>query len=763
MFKNTNNRKLLIRFAFSYIFILLIPMFIGLQVNKIAVDIVKEDIKRSNLSMLNQVKNIIDNELRQVETLSMQISSNPRVNSLLNLSHPLNDSTYYDFSTTIRDLSSYMVNRTFVDNFYIYLKNSGYVITSETLYPADVYFSRVLKYNKDDFSKWQTMLTDNYYVGKYVTPNFSYSEGANPSNINYIQSLPMSYLQRSQGALIVSFDKKKLVEHFSSVVIDSGGFAFIQDKDGSLITSVSKDSTPIEGISINELERGEDFVQKHIFDNDMIITYSTSSQNGWKYVIVVPADIVLEKLNTFKRNSWLIFGASSIIGIVIAFLLAYKNSMPLLNIIKQLKDFISEDSSTEDAFSIINGSVTKLITNNKALSQDIDNQKPLIQAAFIDKLLRGQIYNETELSSISSYLGINMYKNKFLVLLLRIYYNDAEAINFNQEIIEELNISKAVVRGVLGKSLENNFHIHDVDYHTISILCNFDSSEDAPIFTSLESRMESIKKELMHSFNMNISIAGGDLYNSPLEIWKSFEQAGQALSYALSYKGTVAWYNNIPKDSEVYYYPLDLEQRLINHTKVGDISQVEKLLSLIKDENFRSRSLSLLMSRELIFELKSTVIKLMSQFADEATIKKLVKSIDPNNSIELNFELLENIYKKACDLVISQKSSQNLELMEKIKKYIQTNYMYQDLSLYKVSSQFSLSEGYFSHLFKEQLGINFTDYLENVRMDHARELIKNRDLSINDISEMVGYNSAQSFRRAFKRVCGVNPTALRDN
>lgn len=765
MFKNKGNRnhKLLTKFAFSYIFILLIPMFIGLQGNKIAVDIVKDDIRRSNLSMLNQAKDIVDSELKQVETLSIQIASNPRTNSLLNLHQPLDESQYYNFKTSIHDLSTYMMNRTFIDTFYIYLKNTNYVITPDTLYPADVFYNRVLKYDKTRYVHWQEMLINNYYVGKYVKPSAFYSEESNTSIINYVQSLPLSYVQRSQGALIVSFDSKKLVEHFSPTVLDNGGWAYIQDKDGNLIASLSKDNTSIKYLNTEEFKDGENFIEKYISNNDMIITYTTSNLNGWKYVIALPSDIVLEKLNTFKHTSWIIFGVSSLIGIVIALLLAYHNSKPLLNIIKQLKDFISDDSAEIDAFSIINGSVAKLITNNKALNEDIINQKPLIQAAFIDKLLRGQIYNETELLSLSSYLGIDIFKNKFLVLLLRIYYNDTEEINFNREIINELNISKAVVRGVLAKSLDKKAFIHDVDYHTLAVLWSFDSLEDDKIIDYIESYMKDIKNELLHSFNMKICTSGGNLYNNPLEAWQSFEQATQALDYALTNKSAISWYNNIEKDSETYYYPLELEQRLINHAKVGDLNQVKKLLSIIREENFQFRKLSILMSRELVSELKSTIIKLMSQFTDEDTIKKRVKCIDLNNSIEHNFEILEKIYEKVCELVQSQKSSQNIELMGNIKKYIQTNYMYQDLNLYKVSSQFNLSEGYFSHLFKEQSGINFTDYLEKIRIDQACELLKNKDLTINDISEMVGYNSAQSFRRAFKRVCGVSPTALRDS
>ncbi|MBU3113869.1 helix-turn-helix domain-containing protein [Clostridium lacusfryxellense] len=101
--------------------------------------------------------------------------------------------------------------------------------------------------------------------------------------------------------------------------------------------------------------------------------------------------------------------------------------------------------------------------------------------------------------------------------------------------------------------------------------------------------------------------------------------------------------------------------------------------------------------------------------------------------------------------------------MNRIKRYIESNYMDSNLCLYKVSSEFNLSEGYFSHLFKEQTDINFTDYLEKIRLNNANILLKGQRLSINEIAQKVGYNSAQSFRRAFKRLYGVSPTDVRKN
>jgi two-component system response regulator YesN len=758
------SNKLLNRFLLSYVFILLVPLFIGIQSYKIAVGIVKDDIKRSNVSMLNQAKEIIDTQLQQVETLSLQIASNPRVNSLLGLKEPLSESTYYDFNLAIKDLSLYMINRDFITGFYIYFKNSNYILTSDTLYPADIYYDKVLKLNNENYNLWKDSLVNNYYAGKYLTSGFSEEENTLSSTITYNQSLPLSYVQKSEGSVSITLKKASMTKLFSSLDLTKGGWAYIQNKEGKIMASVSNPNATIDNIKLDELENGEDFMRKYISNKDMIITYTTSNYNGWKYVIVLPSDIVLEKLNSYKRINLTIFSLTILVGIAIALLLAYHNSKPFMLMVKQLKEFLGDDTSKDnDTFSIINGSISQLINTNKELQEDISNQKPLIQSGLLDKLFKGQLYNEKEFDALSSYVGLSIDGNKFVVLLLRVYTNDSLDSNINPEIIQELNVSKAVARGVILKHLGDNSIIHDVGNRTIAILLITNDKTDTEISKNSEAVVVKIKEELFYSYNLRITVGGGTTSPSLMEVWHSFEQAAQAIEYVASSNDSVVWYQDIPKESEIYYYPLDFEQRLINYAKVGDLDQVKKLLSIIYEENFKSRSLSIHMSKELIYELKSTIIKLMAQFADEETIKKLLKNIDSSNTIEQNYKLIEDIYNKVCDLVQSQKSSYNLELMNDIKAFIDSNYMDQDLGLYKVSSQFNLSEGYFSHLFKEQTNVNFTDYLEKVRMDHAYELLQNKDISINEIAFAVGYNSAQSFRRAFKRISGVNPTALRKN
>lgn len=102
-------------------------------------------------------------------------------------------------------------------------------------------------------------------------------------------------------------------------------------------------------------------------------------------------------------------------------------------------------------------------------------------------------------------------------------------------------------------------------------------------------------------------------------------------------------------------------------------------------------------------------------------------------------------------------SPQNLAMIERIKEYINKNYMDAQLSLTSVGEEFFITEVYLSKLFKRATGKNFSKYVEGVRMQHAKEYLE-QGRKVSEVAELVGYNSPQVFRRAWKRYYGNTPS-----
>ena len=95
--------------------------------------------------------------------------------------------------------------------------------------------------------------------------------------------------------------------------------------------------------------------------------------------------------------------------------------------------------------------------------------------------------------------------------------------------------------------------------------------------------------------------------------------------------------------------------------------------------------------------------------------------------------------------------------ISKAKNYISRTYM-KEIGLTDVAEKVGLSSAYFSRLFKQETGENFIDYLVKVRMEKAKRLFEDTNLSAKEIGENVGYKKGKYFGKLFKNYTGYTPT-----
>jgi two-component system response regulator YesN len=99
--------------------------------------------------------------------------------------------------------------------------------------------------------------------------------------------------------------------------------------------------------------------------------------------------------------------------------------------------------------------------------------------------------------------------------------------------------------------------------------------------------------------------------------------------------------------------------------------------------------------------------------------------------------------------------------LDKVKRYIEENY-HRDISLGETAEQVYLNPVYLSRMFKERTGQTFVEYLTEVRIRTAKQLLAAPDLYVYDICSRVGYNNLKYFYRLFKKETGSSPTEYRD-
>ncbi|MDF2661042.1 MAG: hypothetical protein K0Q94_3833 [Paenibacillus sp.] len=179
-----------------------------------------------------------------------------------------------------------------------------------------------------------------------------------------------------------------------------------------------------------------------------------------------------------------------------------------------------------------------------------------------------------------------------------------------------------------------------------------------------------------------------------------------------------------------------------------------------------------------LMERKSSPAAHYVEFAKEVTAKTMAVLIAMNLDISGIFDdlspyenmqscasvgdfanLFETLLGKATALILEKKEDCH-PAKHVLIDYMNRHYQ-EDISLESVAERLGMSAGYISKLFKDQTGMNFSEYLNDLRMQKAKELLQSSECKIQEVAERVGYNNVNSFIRMFKKTTGFPPGEFR--
>lgn len=102
-------------------------------------------------------------------------------------------------------------------------------------------------------------------------------------------------------------------------------------------------------------------------------------------------------------------------------------------------------------------------------------------------------------------------------------------------------------------------------------------------------------------------------------------------------------------------------------------------------------------------------------------------------------------------------------VIDEAQQYIRDNFSNEDISLNTVAAQVNISPSHFSTIFSQETGQNFVEFLTEVRMEKAKELLVYSDMKCSSVAFEVGYKDSHYFTYLFKKIQGVTPSSYRAN
>lgn len=743
--KNDRHAFLPIQFAVSYCIFLFIILILTMYLHHNTTVKATEEFWEQNESNFSSAVSLLDTNFAIIDSFCKQLASDSNFRSLSRTT----DSNGKDFLIKGMTLKTNFPSHLYTyssfpaNTIFIYLRNTGYVASINSFKSESLYYIRNYSYTLL-LESWRDCIYAENGAGTLYPLSDFVSAGSDDA---YLYLVDMNTLTYSNVPATAGFHLSytKLKDIFSGISLKNS-YVIALDENGNNVLFLSDAVNAHENEILSQesalaeelkkLSLSKSFEELEYQNHKMHVTQISSDMNNWTYYLIQPDS---NYSTPYPGIYALILVLSALLGALLIFFLVRSNMRPINELNTELQE---------------------TITDRNQLQEVVEATRPIIYHTYLNQLLKGTISSADELEYIKSFLHLENSGLRYYVMYSIVYGNELFDNQENQaESAENLN---EIIEQSLSNyfSYQNTLYLYSPRERVYAVLVPFEGKDD-DMLIHMQEKILKIHEQLLEDYSIWF-FTGVGLACPFSSIWESYQQAKDASGYT-SKNYIFLPYEMLKKSSQIYYYPVEFASRMIQFINTGSKSQIIDLFNLIHKENVEERSLPIQLFRFLISDIRNTLLKARFSITtvSEENAAVLAEVDELLTSETLSFRTSEDIALKLCDLFYVKAEKTNL--IDTIVDYIRINFRDPSLCLSKISDEFNISESYFSHMFKENMKVNFSVYLEDLRLNEAVSLIKEGKVPLSDIYLEVGYNNITSFRRAFKKKFGVTPSAMTPN
>lgn len=427
-------------------------------------------------------------------------------------------------------------------------------------------------------------------------------------------------------------------------------------------------------------------------------------------------------------------------------------------------EYINKPFNTKMITEVLEKAMKQIDSKRKKRSDDLllkekmETVVPIIENGFIYAIMFREYFTE-DVENYKQLLGLTENCGCMLALVMG---EDQHGNYMTNAVGTSIRIQK------------NYAKVRELVKETWNCVVGSVSSNKIPVFVPMndtkmeyEDRIEMIDvcrklaRKLKEAADISFRIGIG----SVRKLNESMDSYEEALKALVNSTGRVAHVDDLPIQCRYdEKYPIELEKELFQSLESGKREECERSATKYFDwmlETYEDGNMSVrLKVLEFVLWAEHEAYEnggMTYYFEDRENYLPLVMNAEHDSDLKNWFV---SHFGKACSDIATKKEEHENQIVLRAKEYIQENF-HKDLSLDRVSRQLDLSSYYFSKLFKEETGSNFIEYLTNLRINRAKELLKNEEYSMKAICTEIGYSDPNYFSRIFKKITGVTPTEYR--
>ncbi len=434
-------------------------------------------------------------------------------------------------------------------------------------------------------------------------------------------------------------------------------------------------------------------------------------------------------------------------------------------------DYILKPSSIEDICEVVKRAVIELKYQRedqleiKKLRKCFEESIPILK----EKLLYDVIFqiniNEEEIKEGFELYGIDI--SEFVMIIIEID-GDSKKREPYQRQLYQFGIINTVE-----EMFTEDFKVEKIVLSNRQIAFVIGGQELAELLEEdIYKKVHSIQQLIESCFDFTVSIAISRKGQCIEELHEKMMECKNALAYRF-YMGNSSII--LYRDLSGFYKGQDnvvfdgIDKLLCNTIKTGNEEDVGRILTQIKDKviqtNLDPEHIKTFYWN-LIYEINMIRISLKNLETYEREIShdisSLYKFIDNATQVKEIHNLLEEVAMSVVHRINRYNKKNINQILQKAMDYICENYT-MSITLNELADHTYVSTYYLSRMFKKELGKNFVEYLNEVRIEKAKELLKDNKYKTYEVAELVGIQDPHYFSKIFKKYVNMTPTEYKDS
>lgn len=444
--------------------------------------------------------------------------------------------------------------------------------------------------------------------------------------------------------------------------------------------------------------------------------------------------------------------ATSLLGLLLCYLLTKKNSKPLKLIIRSLTTVYDHGRfDPEDDFQFIENAVSALVASNLAYHEKEKDIGSKTDREVLWRLFLGEGIDTAAFQRDLDNSSIRLAGTQFVTGYLHVHGLD----NSKQSAF----FTKSSLWALLSQLFpEEGKSVHPlvIDKSNLVFLAVFGQEEAASQFCGeLSLRLEGLGKQIEKDTGWHLDFFLSEAMRLAENVQVGYQQCKDLALRVVKDSGKFVYTTqDLPAFQQIYRYTMDQELRLAQLLQYGTQEELQAFLDELFEQNLRKLQLSDGMQKSFFTAVQNSALRSLSRFQLE---KGAIHHETLNSPQELRAYLSQLQEATQRSLGIQAQQAQE-EKKQAVLAFIKEHYGDADLMIYPLCEELGCSESSLNRFIHEQLGLSFSDLLEKARMEAACALLQRGGLTVKAIAEQTGYASDASFRRAFKRVMGVSPS-----